>query len=102
MHFLFSGYASVQILANIYPWNFGVFLSKRVQGQALRVGPGKICLTWPWGGSLLLTWQTRQRNLQITDEWEFFLGYWVTFFSSTQYMSHLFQDRLVAAQMWRF
>ena len=31
-----------------------------------------------------------------------FLGYWVTFFSWTKYMSHLFQERQVAAKMWRF
>ena len=29
------------------------FLSKRgYKDRALGVGPGKICLTWPWGGSL--------------------------------------------------
>ena len=90
---VFSKYLSLE---------FCCFLSKRAyKDRALGVGPGKICLTWPWGGSLLLTWQTRQRYLQMPDGWKF-LGYWVTFLSSAQYMSHLFQDRKVAAQMWRF
>ena len=35
VHFLFWAYASIPVLANIYPWNFAVFFVKaRVQGQS--------------------------------------------------------------------
>ena len=59
-------------LGKILSLKFCCFLSKLApKDRTLRVGPGKICLTWPKGGLMVPTWRMRQRNLQMTDEWKF-------------------------------
>ena len=71
-------------LGKILSLKFGSFLSKLApKDRTLRVGPGKICLTWPKGGLMVRAGGCDKEIFKCPMNGSFWPGS-----PSTQYMSH--------------